>query len=187
MTTLRRPALFLDRDGVINHDHGYVHRSDEFAWISGIFETVRTANALGLGVIVATNQAGIARGYYTEQQFHALTDWMTAQFAAAGAPLMDVYYCPHHPEGFPPYDQVSPFRKPGTGMILQAAAEHALDLGRSVLIGDKESDIAAGKGAGLMKTALFAPQGPQPTAADIVLASHAEAGAWLRKVLAEAY
>ena len=80
MTTLRRPALFLDRDGVINHDHGYVHRSDEFAWISGIFETVRTANALGLGVIVATNQAGIARGYYTEQQFHALTDWMTAQF-----------------------------------------------------------------------------------------------------------
>jgi len=139
----RRLALFLDRDGVINIDQGYVHRVDQFVWIPGVFDTARTANRLGLAVIVATNQAGIARGYYSERQFQELTDWMKAQFAAADAPLAGVYYCPYHPDGLPPYDKDSPFRKPGTGMLVQAAAEHGLDLAASVLIGDRESDIAA--------------------------------------------
>jgi len=180
----RRLALFLDRDGVINVDRGYVHRVDQFVWIPGVFDTVRTANRLGLAVIVATNQAGIARGYYSERQFQELTDWMKAQFAAADAPLASVYYCPYHPDGLPPYDKDSPFRKPGTGMLVQAAAEQGLDLAASLLIGDRESDIAAGRSAGLLRTALFSPGGPQPTQADSVLGSHADACAWLSLVLA---
>jgi D-glycero-D-manno-heptose 1,7-bisphosphate phosphatase len=175
----QRAALFLDRDGVINADQAYVHRIEDFVWIPGVFDTVRAAKQLGLPVIVVTNQAGIARGYYSELDFRSLTGWMEARFAAAGAPLTAVYYCPYHPEGLPPYNSDSPMRKPGAGMLLQAAEEHALDLRRSVLIGDQESDIAAGRAAGLMQTALFAPAGPRPTQADVVLASHADACGWL--------
>jgi len=177
-----RAALFLDRDGVINVDRAYVHRVDEFAWIPGVFDTVGAAGRLGLAVIVVTNQAGIARGYYSEDDFRTLTDWMKAEFAAAGAPLAAVYYCPYHPEGLPPYNTHSPMRKPQPGMLLQAASDHALDLRRSLLIGDQESDIAAGRAAGLMRTALFAPEGPRPTQADVVLSSHAEACRWLSEV-----
>ena len=174
-----RAALFLDRDGVINVDRAYVHRIEEFVWIPGVFDTVRAAARLGLAVIVVTNQAGIARGHYSEQDFRSLTDWMQARFTAAGAPLTAVYYCPCHPDGLPPYNTISPMRKPEPGMLLQAAREHALELPRSVLIGDQESDIAAGRAAGLLRTALFAPSGPRPTQADAVLASHAEACRWL--------
>jgi len=177
-----RAALFLDRDGVINVDRAYVHRIDEFVWIPGVFETVRVAAERGLAVIVVTNQAGIARGYYSEGDFRSLTDWMQGQFAAAGAPLTGVYYCPHHPDGLPPYNTHSPMRKPEPGMLLQAAREHALDLRRSVLIGDQESDISAGRAAGLKQTVLFAPAGPRPTRADAVLASHAEVCRWLREL-----
>lgn len=177
-----RAALFLDRDGVINVDRAYVHRVDEFAWIPGVFDTVRVAGELGLAVIVVTNQAGIARGYYSEPDFRALTGWMESEFAAAGAPLTAVYYCPYHPDGLPPYNTTSPMRKPEPGMLLQAASDHALDLRRSLLIGDQESDIDAGRAAGLMRTALFAPGGPRPTRADVVLSSHAEACRWLSGV-----
>jgi len=177
-----RAALFLDRDGVINEDRAYVHRVDEFAWIPGVFETVRVAGELGLAVIVVTNQAGIARGYYSESDFRSLTHWMEGQFAVAGAPLTGVYYCPYHPDGLPPYNTTSPMRKPEPGMLLQAASDHVLDLRRSLLIGDQESDIAAGRAAGLRRTALFAPAGPRPTQADVVLSSHAEACRWLSEV-----
>lgn len=177
-----RAALFLDRDGVINVDRAYVHRVEEFEWIPGVFDTVRAAGGLGLAVIVVTNQAGIARGYYTEDDFHSLTEWMNRQFASAGAPLSAVYYCPYHPEGLPPYNTHSPMRKPQPGMLLQAASDHGLDLRRSLLIGDQESDIAAGRAAGLLRTALFAPEGPRPTRADVVLSSHAEACRWLSGV-----
>lgn len=183
---MTRPALFLDRDGVINEDHGYSHRIEHFAWVRGVFETVRTANALGLAVIVVTNQAGIARGYFTEQDFRRLTDWMQSEFDAAGAPVTAVYYCPYHPEGLAPYNIVSPNRKPAPGMLFQAAAEHRLDLGNSMLIGDQESDILAGTAAGLARTALFSPGGPRPTVADVVLASHAEACDWITRVRAPA-
>lgn len=182
--TQHTPALFLDRDGVVNLDRGYVHRIEQFVWVPGIFDTVRMANRLGLAVFVVTNQAGIARGYYSEQQFLALTDWMKAQFAEAGAPLADVYFCPFHPDGLPPYDVAAPCRKPAAGMLLQAAQEHDLDLGRSVLIGDQESDIGAGRAAGLMLNALFACEAPPSTQADVVLASHADACAWLCATLA---
>ena len=179
-----RRALFLDRDGVINVDKGYVHRIDSFEWIPGIFDTARTATGLGLALIVVTNQAGIARGYYSEAQFLALTDWMRKAFDDAGAALTDVYFCPEHPDGKPPYNLVSGRRKPAPGMLLQAAAEHGLDLASSALVGDQPSDIAAGLAAGLRHVALFGsdashPANPSPTTA---LSDHAAACAWLQIV-----
>ena len=94
---MKKPALFLDRDGVINLDHGYVHTPEEFEFVDGIFEVVATANRAGYLVVVVTNQAGIGRGYYSETQFHALTDWMKASFAEHGGQIDAVYFCPYHP------------------------------------------------------------------------------------------
>lgn len=145
-----RPALFLDRDGVINIDHAYVHRPDDFQFIDGIFELVATANQAGYLVIVVTNQAGIGRGYYTETDFHALTDWMKAQFVQRGARIDDVYFCPFHPEhGIGDYRCESEYRKPGPGMLIQAAQEHGIDLNASLMVGDKFTDMEAGQRAGV--------------------------------------
>jgi D-glycero-D-manno-heptose 1,7-bisphosphate phosphatase len=147
---LKRPALFLDRDGVINQDHHYVIKKEDFEFIEGIFEVCRHAKQLGYLLIVVTNQAGIGRGYYTEQDFLQLMDWMCRVFRDQNAPIDKIYYCPSHPEaGIGPYKTDSPFRKPAPGMILQAAQEYSIDLSRSVLIGDKESDILAGTAAGV--------------------------------------
>lgn len=157
-----RPALFLDRDGVINIDHGYVCRPDEFEFLEGIFELCRTAQGLGYLLIVITNQAGIGRGYYSENDFHLLTDWMCDAFAREGVTIDGVYFCPYHPEhGVGDYKIDSPCRKPAPGMLLQASKEHDIDLSRSVLIGDKESDIQAGIAAGVGLNLLY---GPQPRA-----------------------
>jgi D-glycero-D-manno-heptose 1,7-bisphosphate phosphatase len=104
---------------------------------------------------------------------------METCFIAAGAPLAAVYYCPFHPDGLPPYNIASPSRKPGAGMLLQAAQEHALDLSHSVLLGDQESDILAGKTAGLMQTALFSQEDICATQANITLANHAKVCEWL--------
>ena len=180
-----RPALFLDRDGVINVDHAYVHQVDQFDWMPGVFDTVRTAIELGYAVIVVTNQAGIARGYYDEKQFHALTDWMKTAFSEAGAPLTDVYFCPYHPDGQAPYNVVSEYRKPAPGMLLQAAREHDIDLADSLLIGDQETDVGAGRAAGLRGVALLAEEAPATTGADVVLPDHAAACRWLRKISGE--
>ncbi|MGR9036453.1 MAG: D-glycero-alpha-D-manno-heptose-1,7-bisphosphate 7-phosphatase [Gammaproteobacteria bacterium] len=144
------PALFLDRDGVINIDHGYVCRKEEFEFVEGIFELVAAAKRAGYLVVVVTNQAGIGRGYYTEADFNRLMEWVAEQFAERGGGIDKVYYCPDHPEhGIGNYKRHSEFRKPGPGMILQAAAELHIDLGRSLLVGDKPSDIQAGLEAGI--------------------------------------
>jgi D-glycero-D-manno-heptose 1,7-bisphosphate phosphatase len=144
------PALFLDRDGVINVDHGYVHRIDDFEFIPGIFSLVRRGRELGYRIIVVTNQAGIGRGYYSEAQFLALSEWMQARFEAEGAPLDAIYHCPHHPEhGIGVFRQDSPDRKPRPGMLLRAAKEWNLDLLRSALVGDRASDIQAAVAAGI--------------------------------------
>lgn len=144
------PALFLDRDGVINIDKNYVHRIEDFEFIEGIFELGRTANRLGLKVVVITNQAGIGRGYYDEQQFHHLTDWMLAQFAERGVSISKVYFCPYHPiAGIGEYRQDSYDRKPNPGMILAAQRDLDIDLDASVLVGDKETDLQAGRAAGI--------------------------------------
>ncbi|NCU38315.1 D-glycero-beta-D-manno-heptose 1,7-bisphosphate 7-phosphatase [Candidatus Saccharibacteria bacterium] len=147
---MSRPALFLDRDGVINVDHGYVSKPEQFDFIEGIFDLVVAANQTGYLTVVVTNQAGIGRGYYTEADFHRLTDWMCRQFAMRGAQIDAVYYCPSHPEhGIGEYRKDDDCRKPAPGMLLQAQNELDIDLKRSVLVGDKLSDIQAGERAGV--------------------------------------
>ena len=161
-----RPALFLDRDGVINIDHAYVCTQEQFEFIEGIFELCRHAKGLGYLVFVITNQAGIGRGYYTEQEFLEFTEWMCGVFAAQGAAIDKVYFCPFHPEyGVGRYKVDSPFRKPGPGMILQAAEEFSVDLKHSVLVGDKESDIEAGLAAGVGCNLLYQPAAANTPAA----------------------
>lgn len=145
-----RPALFLDRDGVINVDRAYVHRIDDFEFVPGIFELGRAAHLAGFLLIVVTNQAGIGRGLYSEADFHALSNWMCARFEAEGAPITQVYFCATHPQAVVErYRLESDDRKPGPGMLLRAAAQHGIDLPASMLVGDKGSDIEAGLRAGV--------------------------------------
>jgi D,D-heptose 1,7-bisphosphate phosphatase len=146
----QRPAVFLDRDGVINLDHGYVHRPDQVTWIPGVQETIRRLNDLGYRVVVVTNQAGIAHGYYGEESVQTLHDWMREELAAKGAFIDAFYYCPYHPEA-----RVERFRanhidrKPGPGMVLRALSDMHIDKDRSFLIGDKQSDIGCAQRAGI--------------------------------------
>lgn len=149
------PALFLDRDGIINIDHAYVFRKEDFDFVDGIFELVAAAKKAGYLVVVVTNQAGIGRGYYTEADFHLLMDWVKEQFQARQGKLDAVYFCPDHPQhGIGPYRRESHFRKPGPGMLLQASHDLDIDLTRSILVGDKASDAEAGQAAGV-PTLLF--------------------------------
>lgn len=153
---LTRPALFLDRDGIINVDHGYVYRIDEFDFVDGIFELVAMGNLLGFLVVVVTNQAGIGRGYFTEADFQILTDWMKKKFAEQGGKIDAVYHCPYHPEhGIGRYRRASSFRKPEPGMFLQAALEHKINLNNSIMVGDKESDMVAGAAAGIKSLFIY--------------------------------
>lgn len=151
-----RPALFLDRDGIINEDLGYVHRVQEFRFLPGIFELCAAAQGLGLALVVVTNQAGIGRGYYTEADFHALTAWMLERFAERGIRFTAVEFCPDHPvHGIGPYRRENPRRKPGPGMILDACAAHGLDPARSLILGDRATDMQAGAAAGLARLILL--------------------------------
>ena len=155
-----RKALFLDRDGVINVNHGYVHTPENTEWIAGIFDRVREAHAAGYRPIVVTNQAGIGRGYYDEPAFLAYSAWMHKRFAEQGAPLLATYWCPHHAEaGQGEYRVDCACRKPAPGMLLAAARTFDLDLPRSVLVGDKASDLEAGRAAGLTRVQLVAGDG----------------------------
>jgi D-glycero-D-manno-heptose 1,7-bisphosphate phosphatase len=147
---MKRPALFLDRDGVINEDLPYVHRVENFRFVDGIFALVLAAQQVGYRIVVVTNQAGIGRGLYTEDDFWTLTKWMIDQFAERGCRIDGVYFCPTHPEhGVGRYRVDSIFRKPGPGMLLQAADELNIDLAGSMLVGDKPSDVQAGLAAGV--------------------------------------
>jgi D,D-heptose 1,7-bisphosphate phosphatase len=146
----RRPAVFLDRDGVINRDHGYVHRPDQVDWMTGAKRAIRSLNDLGFRVVVVTNQAGIAHGYYSEREMHALHAWMQDELSAEGAFVDAFYFCPYHPEGkLAQYRRIHDDRKPGPGMILRAISELNIDAARSFLIGDKQSDLDAACAAGI--------------------------------------
>ncbi|MBU2699021.1 D-glycero-D-manno-heptose 1 [Sporomusaceae bacterium BoRhaA] len=143
-------AIFLDRDGVINIDRGYVHRKEDFCWVDGAIETVRQFNELDYLVFVVTNQGGIARAFYTEQDVLDLHNWLQSELNKQGAHIDQFYYCPHHVEGsVPEHSHVCSCRKPEPGMILAAAQEWPVDLNRSVMIGDKPSDMEAAKRAGV--------------------------------------
>jgi D-glycero-D-manno-heptose 1,7-bisphosphate phosphatase len=145
-----RRALFLDRDGVINEDTGYVHRPDQFVFRDGVFDLCRAAEAEGFALVVVTNQAGIGRGYYTEADFHALTEWMLERFAAEGVRFTDVEFCPDHPvHGIGLYRRENPRRKPGPGMILDACRAHGLDPAVSIMLGDRATDMQAALAAGV--------------------------------------
>ena len=146
---------------MINVNHGYVHDTDSFEFIDGIFEVARAAHASGYKLIVITNQSGIGRGYYSEHQFHQLTEWMCNKFLDAGAPIEKVYFSPFHPTaGIGAYKKDDVSRKPRPGMIHQAQQDMNLNIGSSILIGDKVSDIQAGIAAGVGLNILFGQKRP---------------------------
>jgi D-glycero-D-manno-heptose 1,7-bisphosphate phosphatase len=151
VTRLLRPALFLDRDGVLNEDRGYVHRWEDFCWIPGAREAVAAFNARDWWVFVVTNQSGVGRGYYPEADVLALHARMEADLAATGARIDAFYHCPFHPEAledrYRPPDP--PDRKPNPGMLLRAMADWPVDAARSVMVGDKAIDLEAGRRAGV--------------------------------------
>ena len=186
MVSLRK-ALFLDRDGVINVDRGYVHRIEDFVFVDGIFELVRTARRLGLAPVVVTNQSGIARGLYDEAVFQTLTAWMLERFAAERAPIERVYFCPTHPQAIiERYRRADPRRKPGPGMLLDAVAELGLDASSSAMIGDHWSDALAAAAAGVKRIALVGPESDGPAGAPAVtqVADLTAAKGWLERVFA---
>lgn len=145
-----RPAVFLDRDGVLNVDHGYVYRIDQFEWMPEAREAIALINRMGWLAIVVTNQSGIGRGLYTEEDVAALHEWMQAELGPFEARIDAFYWCPHHPtEGEGEYRVDCECRKPKPGMLLQAARELSVDLQASILVGDKDRDLAAACAAGV--------------------------------------
>jgi D-glycero-D-manno-heptose 1,7-bisphosphate phosphatase len=141
---VKHPAAFLDRDGVLNVDHGYAFRPDQIEWVAGAPEAVRLLNEAGYIVIVVTNQSGVARGLYNEAAVRELHIHMQDILNTQGAHIDAFYYCPHHPEGTVKEFAVQcSCRKPGTGMLEQAAREWPIDRSRSFLIGDRDADMAA--------------------------------------------
>lgn len=163
----RNKALFLDRDGVINVDTGYVDGPERFEFTHGIFDLCRAAQSLGYLLIVVTNQAGIARGYFSESDFQNLTNWMKRRFVEDGVRITQVYHCPYHPEfGQARYKWDSPDRKPNPGMLVRAQSDLNLDLALSLLIGDKLSDIEAANAAGVGTPILLQSQTAESNAAN---------------------
>jgi D-glycero-D-manno-heptose 1,7-bisphosphate phosphatase len=148
---MQSSALFLDRDGVINMDRGYIHRCDQFEFVPGIFELARFwTNELRRPIVVVTNQSGIGRGYFDERAYADLTQWMCNRFEAEHAAIARVYHCPYHPlHGIGEYRFDHPWRKPNPGMILQAVSDLGLDPTHCAILGDKKSDIEAGAAAGI--------------------------------------
>jgi len=160
---MNKKALFLDRDGVINVDNGYVYKVSDFQFLNGIFDFCRLACSKGYLVFVITNQAGIGRGYYNVRDFNLLTRWMCGKFLSEEILISKVYYSPFHPvHGLGRYKRDDYSRKPKPGMIHQAADEFNLDLSISVLVGDKITDIQAGISAGVGRNILLASSGSVP-------------------------
>jgi len=151
-------AVFIDRDGVINEDRGYVHRIEDFVFLPGAISGMKIFQDLGYKIVIVTNQAGIARGMYTENDFEVLTAHMNQVLLENNVIVSGVYHCPHHPNGvIERWTSVCNCRKPRPGMLLKASENLGLQLGSSILIGDKISDIDAGLNAGVPLTILIKP------------------------------
>ena len=149
MTTMNK-AVFFDRDGTLNVDTGYLHRIEDFVWIEGAKEAIKYVNDKGYLAILVTNQSGVARGYYPEEDVRKIYDWMNAELAEIGAHLDALYYCPHHPQGkIPAYTCDCRCRKPDTGMVDEACSEFQIDRSKSYLVGDGDRDIECAQKAGL--------------------------------------
>jgi D-glycero-D-manno-heptose 1,7-bisphosphate phosphatase len=144
-------ALFLDRDGVVNKEKNYLYKIEDFEFIDGVFETCRYFQDRDYLIIIITNQAGIARGKYTEENYQVLTKWMIREFEKENIKISKVYHCPHHPD----FSGECECRKPNPKMILNAQKEFDIDLKNSILVGDKNSDIEAGIKAGIQNNYLI--------------------------------
>jgi len=144
-------ALFLDRDGVVNVEKNYLHKIEEFELIEGIVEVCRAYQESGYLIIIVTNQSGISRGYYSEEDFAILSQWMVKYFKTLGITITHIYHCPHHES----IDGVCDCRKPEPGMFISAQKEYDLDMAHSVMIGDNERDIEAAQRAGVGMNILF--------------------------------
>ena len=143
-------AAFIDRDGIINIDNGYVSKKEDVIFVPGIFNLCRLLQEKGFQLVIITNQSGIGRGLYSIEDFNSLMDWMVTQFKNQGITISKCYFCPHHPtEAEDDYKIDCDCRKPKPGMILHAQKDLGIDLSASILVGDKPSDIQAGINAGI--------------------------------------
>lgn len=152
---MAEPAVFLDRDGVITVDHGFTHRVEDFQFIAGSAQAMGLLQAAGWRLVVVTNQSGMARGLFTNQDYERFTAHLRAQLQRAGVHLDAVLHCPHLPDAtVASYRVACDCRKPAPGMLLRAARELSLDLGASVMVGDRLSDVQAGRAAGVGRCVL---------------------------------
>ena len=152
---MKKKALFLDRDGVVNVEKEYLYKREDVEFIDGIFELTQHYQSLGYLIFIVTNQSGIARQYYSEEDFAILTQWMIEEFKKRGITITKVYHCPHHPD----ISGNCSCRKPQPGMLREAAKEFDVDLQNSIMIGDKERDVEAGINAGLRENYLLDESG----------------------------
>jgi D,D-heptose 1,7-bisphosphate phosphatase len=173
----RRPAVFLDRDGTLNHDIGYLHRITDFRWLPGAVNAIRRLNDSGYYVFVVTNQSGVAYGIYDETAIHDLHRWMSEELRAAGAHIDDIRYCPHHPQAsIAAYRATCSCRKPAAGMLLDLMSVWPVIREASIMIGDKESDAAAGRAAGIASA--IVPAGSLEHFVGRLLSGEASPPAW---------
>jgi len=174
-------GLFLDRDGIINVDKGYLYKSEDIEFIDGIFDLCLYANFKGYKIFIVTNQAGVDRGFYTEEDVEDLHRWMRGQFEMRGVEITDVYYCPHHPD----FTGECGCRKPKPGMLLMAMTMYDIDASKSVMVGDKVSDMQAGKAAGVGLNIIVASQyaDAKPEEADMMFNSVEEVCEYLKGTL----
>ena len=157
-------ALFLDRDGVVNVEKNYLYKIDDFELMEGILDVCRHYEAKGYLIIIVTNQSGISRGYYTQEDFNRLSEWMIEHFKSLGITISRIYHCPHHES----IDGQCDCRKPEPGMFLEAQRDFDLDMASSVMIGDNERDIQAAIRAGVATNILLSTQESESAANQIV-------------------